>query len=88
LPRGRGSNPARGAIIQAVAILQALAFGILLSACSDTANMQQLNARCQAGNQSSCTEMDAETQKQALRQYPETPPAIVAPPGAGQFGVQ
>lgn len=69
-------------------IASLLTLGMTVGGCSNTAQMEQLNARCQAGNQQSCAEMDAETQKQALRHYPETPPAIVTPPGAGQFGVQ
>ncbi len=89
-----GSNPARGAIHPMAALTAATAvvllgwFCIVLSGCSDTARMDELNAKCQAGNQASCSELDAEKQQEALRHYPEGPPAILAPPGSGMFGVQ
>ena len=81
-----GSNPARGATLAFAIALFSIALGA--SACSDTARTQQLNARCQAGDQASCAELDTEQQKQALHKYPQGPPAMLAPPGSGMFGVQ
>ncbi len=71
-----------------VSTLVLAALCIATSGCSDTTPMQQLNARCEAGNRVSCEELDSEKQQEALRRYPEGPPAMLAPPGSGMFGVE